>query len=80
LWDIEKLKVGKLNLSQEYIRMIKSKFEPNISEEAKSFLVGYFQYLRDAESRGKTTIRALESLLRLSQAHARMLYKFRFPI
>jgi DNA helicase MCM9 len=52
-------------------------FEPEVSEEADEILQTYYQFLRQNEriSKDRKTVRMLESLIRLSQAHARMYMK-----
>ncbi|KRX00910.1 P-loop containing nucleoside triphosphate hydrolase [Pseudocohnilembus persalinus] len=68
LWSLEQLR--------DYIQHVRIKFSPIVDEEAEAILVKYYQHLREVEEmHSKTTIRALESLVRLSQAHARLLYR-----
>eukprot|EP00210_Caulerpa_lentillifera_P002551 g2448.t1 len=60
---------------REYIDWIKNNFEPSMSEKATKMLKRYYQHLRQRKSTlsPKITVRALESLIRISQAHARLM-------
>lgn len=65
-WTLERL--------QAYISHAKS-FQPEITAEAEQVLARYYQLHRSADNRqsARTTIRLLESMVRLAQAHARFL-------
>ncbi|EGR29474.1 mini-chromosome maintenance deficient 9, putative [Ichthyophthirius multifiliis] len=65
-WSFDKIK--------NYIQIVQDQFFPEISFQAQNVIQAYYQHLRKIELlHSKTTIRTLESLIRLCQAHARML-------
>nr|CAH7757678.1 unnamed protein product [Callosobruchus chinensis] len=63
------------DMLQSYIARIK-RFSPRLSEESETILSAYYQMQRSLDGRNKarTTVRLLESLVRLSQGHARLMY------
>ncbi|EGF76934.1 hypothetical protein BATDEDRAFT_27980 [Batrachochytrium dendrobatidis JAM81] len=67
LWDHECL--------QSYICYIKETYMPKLTPEANDVLKKYYQLQRggDLQNSARTTIRLLESLIRLAQAHARLM-------
>lgn len=67
VWSIQKL--------QAYICHVKDKYQPRLSRAAMTVLQRYYQRQRASDSRSaaRTTIRLLESLTRLAQAHARLM-------
>jgi DNA helicase MCM9 len=69
LWNDEKIR--------EYINFVQKVFEPVVTEEAESLLRAYYSYLRQNPrvSKDRKSVRMLESLIRLSEAHARLLMK-----
>jgi DNA replicative helicase MCM subunit Mcm2 (Cdc46/Mcm family) len=68
VWTMEKLRA--------YISIVKGRFNPVVSDGAALLLERHFEKLR--MSGGSTipiTVRFLESMIRLSQAHARLMYR-----
>jgi DNA helicase MCM9 len=67
-WSMEKLRA--------YIAIVKDRFRPIISDEAATLLEAHYEKVRSAQSFTiPVTVRFLESLIRLSQAHARLMYR-----
>jgi DNA helicase MCM9 len=69
VWNVESLR--------QYISWVKSTFHPTMTSAAEQVLSGYYQLRRGAAGRhaARTTLRLLESLVRLAQAHARLMAK-----
>lgn len=69
MWPFERLR--------QYIAHVKSTIHPQLTEDAERLLTAYYQAQRRFEGRSvaRTTIRMLESLIRLTQAHARLMYR-----
>jgi DNA replicative helicase MCM subunit Mcm2 (Cdc46/Mcm family) len=67
-WSIEKLRA--------YIAIVKDRFQPTISEDAAFLLEQHYRKVRSAQTFTiPVTVRFLESLIRLTQAHARLMYR-----
>lgn len=62
---------------RSYISYVKISFCPQIGEEASFVLKRYYQRQREA---GNVTVRLFEGLIRLSQAHARLMFRHRVTI
>jgi DNA replicative helicase MCM subunit Mcm2 (Cdc46/Mcm family) len=70
VWNIDKLRA--------YIANIKSRFRPTFSPEAARVLQTHYEQCRlksGSNSTMHTTVRMFEGLIRLSQAHARLMYR-----
>lgn len=66
-----------LLMLQSYIQYVKEAFKPELGKKAETVLMRYYQLQRRSigENGARTTIRMLESLIRLSQAHARLMFR-----
>lgn len=67
-WSMDKLRA--------YIATVKERFHPKLSAEAAHLLQAHYQRCRNSHQTSvQITVRFLESLIRLSQAHARLMYR-----
>lgn len=64
-----------IDLLRQYIAWVVSEFQPALSPAAEEVLSSYYQLRRGAAGRhaARTTLRLLESLVRVAQAHARLM-------
>jgi len=67
VWSIDTL--------SQYIAYVKHKYQPVMSPPARYLLTRFYYYRRQSDDRSSalTTVRLLESLLRLSEAHAKLM-------
>ncbi|KAJ8323951.1 hypothetical protein BDV3_002130 [Batrachochytrium dendrobatidis] len=75
--DISKTDFVPLELFTKYINYAKNRIEPRITEEAGQALLNFYVSMRKSGSHGGSnvvvfTTRQLESMIRLSEAHAKM--------
>ena len=67
-WGMDKLR--------SYIATIREKFRPTLTPEASELLENHYALCRQQmNGQSLITVRFLESLIRLSQAHARLMYR-----
>ncbi|KAF5813711.1 putative DNA helicase [Helianthus annuus] len=66
-----------LSLLRRYIHFVKGYFRPTLTKEAENVISRYYQLQRRSatENAARTTVRMLESLIRLAQAHARLMFR-----
>ncbi|XP_024313395.1 probable DNA helicase MCM9 isoform X3 [Brachypodium distachyon] len=71
------IKKWTLPLLRRYIHYIKQRFKPVLTKEAERAISGYYQLQRRSgtQNAARTTVRMLESLIRLAQAHARLMFR-----
>ncbi|XP_038995906.1 probable DNA helicase MCM9 [Hibiscus syriacus] len=60
-----------------YIGYVKKHFKPMLTKEAEMVISSYYQLQRRSATHNaaRTTVRMLESLIRLAQAHARLMFR-----
>lgn len=68
MWCLEKLRL--------YINYVKS-LEPTLTPNANRVIQSYYSFQRRSDDRNaaRTTVRMLESVIRLSQAHAKLMLR-----
>jgi DNA helicase MCM9 len=67
-WPLEKLRA--------YIAIVKERFQPVMSDAAARLLESHYEHCRSCQSTTiPVTVRFLESLIHLSQAHARLMFR-----
>ncbi|KAL7206043.1 hypothetical protein ACSBR2_018874 [Camellia fascicularis] len=66
-----------LPLLRRYIHFVKRNFKPILTKEAEKVISSYYQLQRRSatQNAARTTVRMLESLIRLAQAHARLMFR-----
>eukprot|EP01132_Coremiostelium_polycephalum_P009733 gene9733-11953_t len=70
--------VWSLELLQSYIYYVKATFQPTMTPDSARLIDNYFQKQRTSNTHrneARTTYRLLDSLIRLSQAHARLMFR-----
>ena len=64
-----------IDLLRQYLLWVKTSFHPAMSCEAEEVLTGYYKMQRSASdgNAARSTVRMLESLVRIAQAHAKLM-------
>ena len=67
--------VWSIDTIRQYLSWVKSTFHPELTQEAEEVLTGYYKMQRSAcdNSSARSTVRLLESLVRIAQAHAKLM-------
>lgn len=62
---------------RRYINYVRRKFKPVLTKEAERVISSYYHLQRKSgtHNAARTTVRMLESLIRLAQAHARLMFR-----
>ncbi|XP_030478340.2 probable DNA helicase MCM9 [Cannabis sativa] len=70
-------KIWPFPLLRRYIQYVKEHFSPILTKEAETVISSYYQLQRRSATHNaaRTTVRMLESLIRLAQAHARLMFR-----
>ncbi|XP_015893484.3 probable DNA helicase MCM9 isoform X1 [Ziziphus jujuba] len=65
------------SMLRRYIHFVKGYFRPVLTKEAEKVISSYYQLQRRSatQNAARTTVRMLESLIRLAQAHARLMFR-----
>ncbi|XP_020082433.1 probable DNA helicase MCM9 [Ananas comosus] len=66
-----------LPMIRRYIHYVKQHFKPVLTKESEKVISSYYQLQRRSANHNvaRTTVRMLESLIRLAQAHARLMFR-----
>ncbi|XP_074284799.1 putative DNA helicase MCM9 [Silene latifolia] len=66
-----------LTMLKKYINFVKGYFKPVLTKEAERVISSYYQLQRrcGTQNAARITVRMLESLIRLAQAHARLMFR-----
>ncbi|KAL0915619.1 hypothetical protein M5K25_016050 [Dendrobium thyrsiflorum] len=69
--------VWSLPMLRRYIHYVKQRFKPVLTKESERIISSYYQLQRRSATHNaaRTTVRMLESLIRLAQAHARLMFR-----
>ncbi|XP_028063523.1 probable DNA helicase MCM9 isoform X2 [Camellia sinensis] len=75
--DEDLANIWPLPLLRRYIHFVKRNFKPILTKEAEKVISSYYQLQRRfaTQNAARTTVRMLESLIRLAQAHARLMFR-----
>ncbi|KAM0949018.1 putative DNA helicase [Dioscorea sansibarensis] len=75
--DEELGEVWSLPMLRRYTYYVKQRFKPVLTEESEQVISCYYQLQRRSgtQNAARTTVRMLESLIRLAQAHARLMFR-----
>ncbi|KAK9286477.1 hypothetical protein L1049_014874 [Liquidambar formosana] len=75
--DEDLLNIWPLPMLRRYIQFVKEYFKPVLTKEAEKVISCYYQLQRRSatQNAARTTVRMLESLIRLAQAHARLMFR-----
>ncbi|WRX14046.1 MCM domain - like 3 [Theobroma cacao] len=75
--DEDLANIWPLPILRRYIHYVKKHFKPVLTKEAEKVISSYYQLQRRSgtHNAARTTVRMLESLIRLAQAHARLMFR-----
>ncbi|KAE9591838.1 putative DNA helicase [Lupinus albus] len=75
--DEDLANIWPLSTLKRYINYVKENFRPVLTREAEIVISCYYQLQRKSatDNAARTTVRMLESLIRLAQAHARLMFR-----
>ncbi|KAL6955205.1 DNA helicase mcm9 [Sarracenia purpurea var. burkii] len=75
--DEDLANIWPLPMLRRYIHFVKRYFKPVLTKEAEKVISSYYQLQRKSamQNAARTTVRMLESLIRLAQAHARLMFR-----
>ncbi|KAK9020588.1 hypothetical protein V6N11_010608 [Hibiscus sabdariffa] len=75
--DEDLANIWPLSILRWYIGYVKKHFKPVLTKEAEKVMSSYYQLQRRSATHNaaRTTVRMLESLIRLAQAHARLMFR-----
>ncbi|XP_047315145.1 probable DNA helicase MCM9 isoform X3 [Impatiens glandulifera] len=73
----DRARVWPLEMLRRYIYFAKGHFKPVLTKEAERVITSYYQLQRRSatQNAARTTVRMLESLIRLAQAHAKLMFR-----